>query len=311
MLQIIKNKKAESLTIISLLLVGVAAASVSTYAIWTRSYQTQAQKNVQNAGGPEGISFSAKEWLCVQSCEEVSDREGCLVKCYETSNETPEVEKVPIIGEKALYFNGKDSYVEIPASDSLNITGNLLTVETWIKWNVDPKTADQWANTVYKTQSSSWQPHYQLQHNSDNTKFEFSITTTNYTNRYVWSTTAPEKDKWYHVVGTYDGANIRIYVNGKLEGTKSCTGTFSSSPATMYFGSRGIYNDRNFNGNIDEVSIYSRSLTEEEILSSYNREGVSSEGLSGKWIFDEDEGTTIIDSSGNGNNGTLNGTERT
>lgn len=305
------NKKAESLTIVSLLLIGVVAASVSSYAIWTRSYQTQTQKNVQNNSNPSDIISSSKKWLCEQSCQDKLDREGCLAQCYEVSEKKEEGSKVPIIGEKALYFDGKDSYVQIPPSSSLSLKGNLLTVEAWIKWNVDPKTADQWANTIYKSQKSDWVPQYQLQHNQGNTKFEFSITTTNYTNRYVWSTTTPEKDKWYHVVGTYDGANIRIYVNGVLEGTKSCTGNFVSNPTPLYFGSRGIYNDRNFNGNIDEVSIYSRSLTSEEILASYNRKPVSSEGLAGRWLFDEDGGTTVIDSSGNGNNGTINGTSRT
>lgn len=305
------NKRAESLTVVTMLLVGIVAASVSTYAIWTRSYQTQTQKNVQKSANPSDIVYSSKNWLCTQACEDALDKDGCLAQCYEVSEKKEEGSKVPVIGEKALSFDGKDSYVVIPPSDSLNIKGNTLTVEAWIKWNVDPKTADQWANTVYKTQRSDWVPQYQLQHNKDNTKFEFSITTTNYTNRYVWSTTTPEKDKWYHVVGTYDGQNIKIYVNGVLEGTKSCTGTFASSPSNLYFGSRGIYNDRNFNGEIDEVSIYSRNLSDEEISSSYSRLPVSSEGLAGRWLFDEDEGTTVIDSSGNENNGTLNGTSRT
>ncbi|NMC75716.1 MAG: hypothetical protein GYA60_00210 [Candidatus Methanofastidiosa archaeon] len=52
-------------------------------------------------------------------------------------------------------------------------------------------------------------------------------------------------------------------------------------------------------------------MSDEEISSSYSRLPVSSEGLAGRWLFDEDEGTTVIDSSGNENNGTLNGTSRT
>ncbi|MEA3309018.1 MAG: LamG domain-containing protein [Chloroflexota bacterium] len=171
------------------------------------------------------------------------------------------------ISGSALALGGAD-YASISNSDSLNLAGEQLTVEAWVKWSVPPSAGGGWANILYKNQTLSWGPHYQLQHNSDNSHFEFAISTANQNNAYLWSTTTITQGQWYHVVGTYDGTYSKIYVNGVLENTKSVSGNLLSSPASVYFGAKDG-SSRYFTGALDEVAIYDQALTAVEVAARY------------------------------------------
>ena len=117
----------------------------------------------------------------------------------------------------ALSFNGSSNNVSINNSVNLNFTTSM-SVSAWIKWNIDPNSGMAYATIVNKNGDSQ----YRLQHNATNSKFEFGIKT-NTGGTYVTSSTSPIIDVWYHLVGTWDGNLIKIYVNGNLEqaGTRS------------------------------------------------------------------------------------------
>ena len=76
---------------------------------------------------------------------------------------------------------------------------------------------------------------------------------------YLRGETIYELGKWYHVVGTYDGERMRLYVNGKLEAesTDQSEGILYPDSAPFVI---GAYRDRNENflhrGRVREVSIY-------------------------------------------------------
>jgi hypothetical protein len=77
--------------------------------------------------------------------------------------------------------------------------------------------------------------------------------------------------EFYHVAATYDGTTFRLYVNGQLQGEKALTKTIDYDPAVAWsIGStsspyRSVGFPRTWNGVIDEVGIYNRALTTEEI----------------------------------------------
>lgn len=181
------------------------------------------------------------------------------------NNNGTSVNTSQVLGQfaNARRFNGTSSYIEIGNSASLNPTTEI-TIETWIKWNINPASGAQWAQIINKNVDNQ----YQIQHNYNNSAFEFAIRT-NVNRRYVLGTTVPQQGVWYHVVGTYNGSSMRIYVNGNLENTISLTGTIQSSTTPLRIGSR-TSGDRFFNGDIDEVAIYNRALTGTEISSRYN-----------------------------------------
>ncbi len=203
------------------------------------------------------------------------------------------------INESGLSFDGA-SCVKVNESNSLNIDEDQLTLEAWVKWNETPSNADDWANILFKETDRAWGPHYQLQHDQNNEHFEFTISTIESDNAYLWSTTEVQKDVWYYVVGTYDGSEMKIYVNGSLENTKNVHGNFITSTKPVYLGCRsGI--ERFFNGIIDEVSIYNYVLTPSQIIERYNQtiENYGSvTNLVSYWKLDENSGTTAFDSIG-------------
>lgn len=97
---------------------------------------------------------------------------------------------------------------------------------------------------------------------------------------YLNAASASEMNKWYHVVGTYDSKEMKIYVNGKLEGTSGVQSEAINYPDRIFF-SIGAYKDDNedfvHKGMLDEVRLYDRALSEKEILNNMEAEGLAVE----------------------------------
>ncbi len=74
---------------------------------------------------------------------------------------------------------------------------------------------------------------------------------------------------WVHIVGTYDGTNLRLYQNNILMGSFTGNVDLSSLIEDLFFGREGI-NNRFFKGYIDDVFIYNRALTPSEIQQLFN-----------------------------------------
>ncbi len=124
--------------------------------------------------------------------------------------------------------------------------------------------------------------------------------------------------QWYHFVMTRTGGVTRMYLDGTLLGstfaqTPNAIGSYISMGSQL---SSGDTPTRYFNGSVDEVRIYNRAITAAEVLKLYRasstvRKGVTQNGLVGHWRFDEGTSTKVIDSSGNGNTGTLTNMDAT
>lgn len=106
-------------------------------------------------------------------------------------------------------------------------------------------------------------------------------------------------DKWYEVVGTYDGTTLRIYEDGSLAGSE----TVSLSPYSFSSQLIGSAQDGYFSGLISNVQIYNASLSGSEIKQLYT-EGIGGppiqlQNLVGWWLLDGNS----KDYSGHQNNG--------
>ncbi len=76
---------------------------------------------------------------------------------------------------------------------------------------------------------------------------------------------------WTFVVGTYDGATLKIYVNGTLVNSGSWSGDINVSTSSIYLGSHYSFGDPNrFYGRMDETRIYNYNLEPTTIQSMYN-----------------------------------------
>lgn len=100
---------------------------------------------------------------------------------------------------------------------------------------------------------------------------------------YIWKnvsgTAIISSGSWNNLVLTYDGSNIRNYINGSLDSTTPHTGTLGSMPLSCIGIGRGTSGGCNgstsygyINGIIDELKVYSRVLSPSEVVAAYNAE---------------------------------------
>jgi len=80
-------------------------------------------------------------------------------------------------------------------------------------------------------------------------------------------------NKWHFLVGTYDGAVIRLYYEGSPVASRNDFSFYTSSSQNMNIGRMESGNRMYFNGAIDEVRIYNRALSAGEIQNLYNNPG--------------------------------------
>ena len=69
---------------------------------------------------------------------------------------------------------------------------------------------------------------------------------------------------WSHVAGTYDGSTLRVYVNGVEDGSLPATGPIPTNTIPLIFGADSGHGSL-FDGAIDEVTLYGRALSAQEI----------------------------------------------
>jgi len=77
------------------------------------------------------------------------------------------------------------------------------------------------------------------------------------------------QNNWYHAIGTYDGSNVKLYVNGVLQLTTASTTTPTRSNSGIYLMRRWDSPDM-FGGHLSTVRIYNRALSAQEIKQNYN-----------------------------------------
>ena len=88
-------------------------------------------------------------------------------------------------------------------------------------------------------------------------------------NANIYGPAALATNTWSHIAATYDGAALRLYLNGTLVSSQARTGAISTSTNPLQIGGDSIYGQF-FQGAIDEVRIYNRALTQAEIQTDMN-----------------------------------------
>jgi hypothetical protein len=86
-------------------------------------------------------------------------------------------------------------------------------------------------------------------------------------NKDVIATTALTLGSWTHIVGTISTSEMKIYVNGSLEGTTSIS-TLTTNTTPVVIGGDGVSTFA-FNGNIDQVRIYDTVLSSADVTALY------------------------------------------
>ena len=166
-------------------------------------------------------------------------------------------EWVPAKFGNGLQFDGAGSYVEIPKAPELE-SAESVTLMAWFNFSTVAgrqdivSYADSYAIILDGTllrgfifQGGNWP--------------------------MATGVTNVKPDEWYFGTMTYDSTDVKIYVNGELDGTTAAPGEIGFQVAPFWFG--GAPADPGqawwFNGILDEVEIWNRAMTEDEIMTAY------------------------------------------
>jgi hypothetical protein len=163
----------------------------------------------------------------------------------------------------SIVFDGTNDYVNCGNSTSLSITSNI-SLSTWIN-STTLFTAQNFPPFIIKGINIS----YMLYGNSYTNQVRLRIGD-NIAANVIDTVSTIAINSWYNIVGTYDGTNMRIYINGTLDNTKSRTGTIPVGSNTVYIGYNPVGEALVYNGRISQTSIYNRALSAQEILQNYN-----------------------------------------
>lgn len=154
----------------------------------------------------------------------------------------------------ALAFDGFDDGVALTASDALTFT-SALTIEAWVR----PLSEAGAVRQIIQLPGAGGDGLRLTEDGRPRFRAMFPSGRTN-----VTGPTPLVAETWTHVATTYDGSTLRMYVNGSLVATEAVTGDLTGA-SQMAIG-RTRLTGAPFAGSIDEVRIYRRALTAQEIV---------------------------------------------
>ncbi|SLM30995.1 exported hypothetical protein [Desulfamplus magnetovallimortis] len=217
---------------------------------------------------------------------------------------------------QAFEFSGDGEEVNIDGTaDALNFGTGDFTVEVWFRFNSGAPLNQEfgiinkniyWQNTPgWGIEAGTFRPL------CDRTKFvaAFYLTNGSWSTDIVVNTFALDFDEWYHIVGVREGDTLKVYINGSLTGQYTAPSVTANVNNTTPIRIGQHAWREPFNGAIDEVALFNRALTADEIYSHFQTGGgeFSIEGAmysmdcSGEIIpsstTDNDPGTESTDSS--------------
>jgi hypothetical protein len=157
-------------------------------------------------------------------------------------------------------FDGTNDYVE---KDVQLVSGYPFTLDAWSKSGVE-----HYGTLIGFVDKSEEKIVYGISHREG----KCALTSRNVSFYTVLSTTDCDDSEWHYVVGVfYSDIDKRLYVDGVNEANLTTSSIYNSGVDRYSIGRYGDNTPGNlFNGTIDEVKIYNRALSEEEINASYN-----------------------------------------
>ncbi|MBA3575476.1 MAG: LamG domain-containing protein [Pseudonocardiales bacterium] len=161
----------------------------------------------------------------------------------------------------ALSFNGTNARVDITDAAPLHLT-NGMTLETWVK----PAALANWREVILKERPNGLS--YAL-YASDPSSKPNTYVSLGGADRDATATTALPLNSWSHLAATYDGATLRLIVNGTQVASQAVTGNLTASTGALRIGGNSLWGEW-FSGLIDEVRIYNRALTAAEVTTDMN-----------------------------------------
>ncbi|PZQ23763.1 MAG: hypothetical protein DI569_03340 [Sphingopyxis macrogoltabida] len=183
---------------------------------------------------------------------------------------------------------------ELTVPDSPALRGDALTLEAWISAD-NPLDDGAYQGILFKGSSTSWNDGYGLVRVGGAIRFYVN----DWSSLFV-EAALPADRQWTHVAATYDGAVLRLYLDGELAAEQAYAGAIVHSLAPLAIGA-APQGDYRWNGVIDEARVWNVARSASDIAASASTPLTGDEtGLVGYWRFDEATGRVAADSSPSG-----------
>ena len=184
-------------------------------------------------------------------------------------------ESNPTFASGIATFDGVDDYLDGPAFD---FAGNgIFTFSLWAR------TTTIFGDDCYFSVHGSTNNTYAMLTNSNG---KVRVVFRNSTSNIATSTSLVNDGDWHHIVGMGDGSTVKIFIDGVLEGTATITAS-AFTPTGSRIGSRNSFNPEYYPGDMADVRIFNRPLTNVEVSDLYAR-GENNLPVRRKWDSDPD-----------------------
>jgi hypothetical protein len=155
----------------------------------------------------------------------------------------------------ALQFDGVNDYVDCNNASVLNIQ-DKITLTCWIKVSAFTRS---WETILSKGDDS-----YRLCRSAGTgNSIHFACTGTTLSG--MDGRTNVTDNNWHHIAGVYDGSEAALYIDGVLDTAIPCTGQINSSTYNLFIGDNSQMRGRYLTGLVDDVRIYSRALSVQDV----------------------------------------------
>ena len=172
-------------------------------------------------------------------------------------------------GGGSAQFDGVDDYIDFGKMTDLEQVANF-TFHAWIKTNTLSGGGSNLRYITGMEGAIALITTFILRLDTSTDTIEFLVPATSFGTPV--ESNKITQDAWYSIGAVYDGNQYRLYINGKSQGTpQSRTGNTNPSTENLKVGGGHYTNDRMWSGQIDEVSVWNRSLSANEIRNLYLR----------------------------------------
>jgi hypothetical protein len=169
-------------------------------------------------------------------------------------------------------FGSSNSNKSLTTTNKLGIDGGEVSISAWVNCTTLPANNSDRQHAVDNGNNTS-KVHYGVGviKTSDKVHLFWNRGRSGVVDNTVLSTITPDTGTWYHLVMTYDGTDVRGYINGELDKSVASSGNGSGNPGEgTTIGCYVSGSSEFFSGKVDEVGVWDRALSSSEVTALYN-----------------------------------------
>ena len=163
----------------------------------------------------------------------------------------------------AYDFAGNGNYIDISNEGQFDFTSNF-SVTLWMKAD---NLGNTWAQLIGKGDSA-----WSLDRAQNSGQLQFTTWAPGFDELVGQSNV--QDGEWHHIAIVYDGSSKRLYVDGQIDAQKAYSQTLRTNNINVRLGYNTEYTSGQYSGLLDDVRIFKRALTPQEILTIANEGGL-------------------------------------